>query len=1142
MIKKNHAEDHSDESFRRVRRMPEEPWPPVAKERPDQEVQEPQEVVTEEGVSSMARSDISVVSEGQVAPSERESEFTGEGSLAQIEPEEESAGGLGGLKPSLFEEDSQEALQEFLKQTRKSKRSRQILPEMIRNLDQKVFHWKRDWKLLLGAFLIPVLILGLVYALQGFYPFGDRTPLTVDLYHQYAPFLNALRDKLRGGESFWYSWNGSLGMNFLAVFAYYLASPLNLLYALFPATSVTDWVTVVELIKFGLCGLTFALFLRTSYAKTQAEKAREALIEQDSEELADLLPEGGFDFAGWEGESDSWNLAGYASRKQRMRQKRTARSREVEAQNRGFDPQNFGILMASIFYALSGFLVSYSWNIMWLDGLILFPLLMWGVHSLVSKGRFALYSVVLALAILTNYYIALFLCIFTFFYFFFVLFASPRGMDGWGRRTPKLGFVRLLQMGFATVVGVGLSAVLALPVYESLKLTSASSDAFPQALQFDFSVFAFLSRFLIGAQPVIRSGLPNLYCGLLLLVLLPLYLSCRKVHLGEKIGGVLLLGFLFLSLNANVLNFLWHGTHYPNQLPHRFAFVLILLILALGYRVLQNLKDLDPSRIAVSAGLVALYILIAEVLLPDLVSHERVYLNLIWLGLYAAVLLVGAHRSAPLRLTASLMVLLVIGEAILSTFLQVDSIAQTEYYGTRSHYVEKIEPVQRLLAEVRQDDPEFYRVELPNKISSDDPALFGYPGLSGFSSTASVRATKFMDGFGYASNGINSYHEGRATEFMDLLFGVKYRLQSSTEGDRQLERMSLIADTEMNADLHVYRRPQTLPVGYWVPQTLQAHKLIAGSALENQNEWARALGVQGKPIYAYEPLQLDSMNTVEADLPDQANEPVTLKFSDRGESQAAHLKLTPSVSGNLVLEIRSSDRVDVTARFPNGRGETETREPNQEKTTTVQNPSIPLSPSGTDSTVAEPTDNRATVPSETQMRQAAAPNDSHSVLAVNANGSQVLDLGTVQAGQQVTLQIQADHAKDSVKVLAAMAQPEAIQNAYRSLQPGALQVEAYNSNTLQGQVQVKEPGLLFFTIPYDPNWKAWVDGQEVPVQEAAEAWLSVPVSAGNHSVQIQYVPQSFRKGLAISCGALLLLLGGMLVSSFARKRREEENT
>ena len=84
------------------------------------------------------------------------------------------------------------------------------------------------------AFAAPILIMLIIFIQRGIFPFRDQTYLRTDLYHQYAPFFSEFRHKLQTGGSLLYSWDIGLGVNFAALYAYYLASPLNWLLILCP--------------------------------------------------------------------------------------------------------------------------------------------------------------------------------------------------------------------------------------------------------------------------------------------------------------------------------------------------------------------------------------------------------------------------------------------------------------------------------------------------------------------------------------------------------------------------------------------------------------------------------------------------------------------------------------------------------------------------------------------------------------------------------------------------------------------------------------------------------------------------------------------------------------------------------------------
>ena len=69
-------------------------------------------------------------------------------------------------------------------------------------------------------------------------------------------------------------------------------------------------------------------------------------------------------------------------------------------------------------------MAAYSWNVMWLDCLILLPLMISGLERLVKEKRCLLYTVCFALAVLSNYYIAIMLCIFSVLYFIYLMAAE----------------------------------------------------------------------------------------------------------------------------------------------------------------------------------------------------------------------------------------------------------------------------------------------------------------------------------------------------------------------------------------------------------------------------------------------------------------------------------------------------------------------------------------------------------------------------------------------------------------------------------------------------------------------------------------------------------------------------------------------
>lgn len=145
---------------------------------------------------------------------------------------------------------------------------------------------------------------------------------------------------------------------------------------------------------------------------------------------------------------------------------------------RHFHTRSFSCVLFSCFYALSGFMAAYNWNIMWLDPVILLPLVLLGLERLVKEGRCGLYCVALALSIYTNFYLSIMVCIFLVLYFLVLLFTEKRSVK-------ILGNFAL----FSLLAG-GMAAMLLVPEICALLATDFGHSSFPAEVKTYFSVLA----------------------------------------------------------------------------------------------------------------------------------------------------------------------------------------------------------------------------------------------------------------------------------------------------------------------------------------------------------------------------------------------------------------------------------------------------------------------------------------------------------------------------------------------------------------------------------------------------------------------------------------------------------------------------
>ena len=132
------------------------------------------------------------------------------------------------------------------------------------NLSQKK---KFKWNYSALAFAFPVVGMLVVMMFSQYAPFGKYSILYSDMYHQYYPFFKAFRQALLSGDSLLYSWNLGMGMDYLGLISYYLASPLNLLSVLVPEKFLLEFFSFLMPVKLGLASLFFAYFLKNIFHK-----------------------------------------------------------------------------------------------------------------------------------------------------------------------------------------------------------------------------------------------------------------------------------------------------------------------------------------------------------------------------------------------------------------------------------------------------------------------------------------------------------------------------------------------------------------------------------------------------------------------------------------------------------------------------------------------------------------------------------------------------------------------------------------------------------------------------------------------------------------------------------------------------------
>ena len=488
-----------------------------------------------------------------------------------------------------------------------------------------------------------------------------------------------------------------------------------------------------------------------------------------------------------------------------------------------YKKNNISVIFFSSFYALSGWMIGYSWNIMWIDCVVLFPLIILGLERLFKEGRGIFYAVMLGLSIFFNYYISIMICIFLVLYFF-ILFIQKRHKSF--RMFIRKGF----QFAGYSLLAGGLAAVMLLPEMYTLMATHSAESSFPEKIKFYKSFLDILGQHLAFTEPTSLSGLPNLYCGVFVLLCIVLYLFRKKTPWIYKITRLLLLVFLIFSCNVNVLDFIWHGFHYPNSLPNRFTFIYIFLLLTMAYEVVLSLRQYTIGHYF-AAFLVSVFFVLLVYLKGN--QDRELYVYLISLAfIWVYMLLMCLYKMYPRQRQ--------IFSIMLCCILSLEA-ASNGVYGlctngsiNRTLYNQKLEDANSIQAYISHDGDEgLYRTELDQFHGRNNAMWLGFKSVSLFSSTLSDGLDETMDHLGFFA-AVNKFSYEGSTRLTDDIFGIKYLVSES-----QKENIRGFHYLKQVGNLHLYQNDHVLPIAFMVNEGYKQWSNKSDYPWMNLNEFVR---------------------------------------------------------------------------------------------------------------------------------------------------------------------------------------------------------------------------------------------------------------------------------------------------------------
>ena len=576
------------------------------------------------------------------------------------------------------------------------------------------------------AAAVTAAIYWLAMFLGDFVPFGVNTPAVTDAKLQYLDLFAYCRDVLTGQNSAVYTFSNTLGGSAVAIWAYYLASPFNLLVLLFPKEQMNLFLEVLISVKVSAASASFAYFINDRFR----EKIRRDLT-----------------------------------------------------------------LLLSVGYGLMQYTLAQESNVMWLDGVILLPFIVLGVHRAVYARRFspAHLAVPAAVSVLVNWYTGGLNYLFSAAWFLYEM------LRGGGRREPLRKTGRyLLGMG----LGLMLAAVLFLPSVLALRQGKAGNWnplEYVPSTGLRGNPFSVIRSYRIGEMS--DASKASFFCGTPAALGTAAFFLSGRIGRREKFAVLVPLVTVWLACFWKPLFYIFslfmRSTSYWYRFGYQGSFVLLYLAAYYAGSLPEKGGFRSGRRWAVipGAGAVCLILtIVSQNVWPAGGSGST------WIALAMILVMTGAlgYLYAPddcleifdkpkaIRKNRRAMAIVLVLSGLLEMFLQTRAILRIYHTDTAEEYASYSREAQAQIEALQSADGDgFYRIsQTATRITNVDgltgayldAMAYGYASISGYTSCPENIQLELLDRLGYRME-YESFNIVN-TSFLpaDSLLGVRYVL------------------------------------------------------------------------------------------------------------------------------------------------------------------------------------------------------------------------------------------------------------------------------------------------------------------------------------------------------------------------------
>ncbi|CAH1853192.1 YfhO family protein [Convivina intestini] len=732
------------------------------------------------------------------------------------------------------------------------------------------------------------------------------------------------------------------------------------------------------------------------------------------------------------------------------------------------------ISLFAISYPLSGWFIANDLNLLWLDTAILLPLLILALEGLLGGKKGWPYSILLALTIISNYYIAFMVVI------FIVLYALWR-FPQLAHKTIKIPLIFIGQ----SVLGAVMSAWLILPAYFQLQQGKIGHNS-AWSLAFENNPLHLLIKLIPGSFDFeqMQNGQANIFISAFVLVALGAFVTNRTISYVSKLTALLLLAILILATCWAPLTLAFHGGQYPVWYPYRFSFLIsffLIFLAAWGYRPNWQPRLLTCSILFAIVTAITLYALSQLKQLSFLTNNN---ILIFWLLSSICLLVITAPMPHYLRLGLLGFITCISLTTNISTTLNNFSYINLSDYQTT---------ITALKADKNKihNDRSWYRVGQTYQRTRGDSMMEDFYGGGHFSSLMPNKMVQFYQAMGQPE-GDNFVNYSNGTVLTDNLLGFKYYFSPSpqinkTEGSPQSRKTGYRADFTQyqryaqTSTTTIFKNPQALPIAFAANQQVLQTYLNSALPIQNQARLWQALTGRKDQLISKDDFDFSQANNV--------NLPTTITNSqlekkDSSQPGSLTLTFTPKTNDPYYLTLGGNLKIENFDLLIN------------------------------DQVITQFSSYRNTV--IVNLTDHAAGQEQK--LTIRLRNAASLTLSNVALYHLNQAAINQDVAQLK-------------QHSLTITQRTENQISGHITTTTSKPV-------IMTSIPAAPGWQVKIDGKKVATSQVGNFLLAIKTKPGYHQVQFSYVPPYLYWGLIITLIGVIILGSQIIISRSSPRLQE----